>query len=139
MARIDWIERRLLNWARWTSSRGAGNLGYAAVRLGSGVGTREAYREARIPLSDCEAEETARAVLALPSELRATVEAYYTRPGTVEDQLEHLCIARPTLYARLERADTCLARWLDDRQRQRAEERARVEAVQHASRPRGAC
>lgn len=137
MARIDWVERRLLNWARWTTSRGAGNLGYAAVRLGSGVGTREAYREARIPLSDCEAEETARAVLALPSELRATVEAHYTLGATVDEQLRHLCIARPTLYARLERADARLARWLDDRQRERAAERARVEEVQRRARPVG--
>jgi len=41
MARIDWVETRLQNWARWRLARGGdGQLGYAAVSLADADGGR---------------------------------------------------------------------------------------------------
>ena len=71
MARIDWIEDRLNNWARWKLTRGTGGLGYASVNLANPtLGVREPYAEAPIPTNAVEAGETDDAVNRLhPPEL----------------------------------------------------------------------
>ena len=37
MARIEDIERRLLNWARWKAGGRSGGLGYSAINLPAAV------------------------------------------------------------------------------------------------------
>lgn len=135
MARLDDIERRLLNWARWRASQGSGGpLGYAAIRLGGeGVGQREAYREARIPISECEATETEDAVMGLPAELRATVIVVYTGSGSQANHLAELAIGLTTLKARVGQAHRWLAGYFAERQRQAEAERARVERLQRVA------
>lgn len=132
MARIEDVERRLLNWARWCNTRGsAGALGYAAVRLGGeGVGQREAYREARIPVSECDAVETDAAVKALPHDLQRTVVTVYTGAGTRTDHLNRLAISLSTLKARISEAHRLISRFFADRQAAAASERQRVERLQ---------
>lgn len=131
MARIEDIERRLLNWARWRVTEGGGSIGYASVRLSSDVlASGDRYREAVIPTSDCEAAETDGLVMKLTSELRATVENYYTGRGGEAECLKRLCIGRSTLHARIDRAHRALASMLADLQAQRLGERKRVEALQ---------
>lgn len=84
MARDADTERRLQNWARWKLGAGARGLGYASVNLTMVLGDdRSDYQEARIPTVDCEAEETDRAIMTLPSELRATLEVFYVLGGGV--------------------------------------------------------
>jgi len=136
MGRIDDIERRLQNWARWKTSSGGGSLGYARVQLASDT-SREGYREARIPTLDCEAEETDRAVLALPSELRRTVELYYLGGGPMRRKAEILCCTERAVHARIERAHQVIQSWVQDLERARRQERARVAWLNAKSRPTG--
>lgn len=131
------IDRRLSNWARWRHGMTVGGLGYASVDMAS-EGIREtAEADVRLPLDDVEAEETNRAVLALPGELRATVEEVYLRGGSMAIKAKRLCCAEPTIYARLVRADTALQVWLAAVQAQRKEARRRLEAMQASARPTG--
>lgn len=134
MARIEDIERRLLNWARWRHGAGSGGLGYATVNLAA-EGGRDNFREAVIPTIDCEAEETDQAVLALSSELRATVEAVYLQGGTMAAKSRRLCCSEPTIYSRIDQAHRRIQSWLAERDRVRREQRARLEAMQRAARP----
>lgn len=134
MARLEDVERRLLNWARWRAGMGSGGMGYAGVHWGAEGGTRAAYREARIPTMDCEGEETDRAVRALPSDLRRTVEVHYVEVRSETDAMRRLACGRSTLHARIGRAHLLLQSWLANQRRLRDEERARVEAIEQAGR-----
>jgi hypothetical protein len=134
MARIEEIERRLLNWARWRLGAGAGGLGYASVKMDAEAG-RAGYREAVVPTVDCEAEETDQAVMALPSELRRTVEVVYLEGGCAAAKACRLAVAEPTVKARVWQAHRKLADWLRDREAGRRVQRARVEALQVLARP----
>lgn len=136
MARIEWIEHRLLNWARWKLGRSGGGLGYSSVNWSSTGSGRDGYAEARIPINDVEASDTDDAVGRLPGELKATVVEVYTGPGGEADHLRRLCCAKATMHARVGRAHKLLAEHfnaLSDRARR---ERERVEAVTEAGRPR---
>lgn len=137
MARIDDIERRLLNWARWCAGAGAGGLGYASVDMAAEAGGRDGYREAVIPTVDCEAAETHQAVMALPHELQVTVERYYIKGGGHEAKAERLHIAVSTMYARIDLAHRRIQAWLADLAATRRAQRERIERLQHAQRPGG--
>ena len=131
------MDRRLMNWARWRHGMTCGGLGFASVDLTS-EGIREtAEADVRVPLNDVEAEETNRAVLALPGELRATVEAVYLHGGSMAAKAKRLCCAEATVYARLLRVDRALQVWLSEVQAQRLEARRRLEAAQASARPTG--
>lgn len=134
MARIEDVERRLQNWARWKVSRGAGHMGFAGVNWGADVGTRSAYRESKIPTSDCEAEETDRAVLSLAGPLRAAVVEVYTGRGFVADHLNRLQCSHRTMYARIDQAHRVLDAWFMAAEQARREERRRVEELSRLSR-----
>jgi hypothetical protein len=137
VARIEWIEQRLQNWARWTLNRGGGALGFAAVDLADSDAGRDGYAEAAIPTSDVEAAETDDAIARLyPGGLALAVREFYVGRGGVKDKALRLCIGESTLYARVDQAHRQLAEhFLAQQDRQRAE-RARVEAMQTSVRPR---
>lgn len=140
MARIDWVEARLLNWARWLASRGQGSMGYAGVNWGSMASAnagRDGYVEAVIPTSDVEASDTHAAVSRLPSELRATVEAVYLSTATTREICVRLCIAERTMHKRIERAHSMLAHHWDAKRAAHQAERDRVEQLTAAAKPRG--
>lgn len=140
MPRIDWIEQRLLNWARWVLASGgsSGPGGYSSTSWAgsSSGGGRDGYREAVIPISDVEASETDQAVNRLsPGGLALTVREFYTGKGGVAEKATRLCIGESTLHARIDQAHRQLAEhFLAQQDRQRAE-RERVEAVQASARP----
>lgn len=131
MARIESIEFRLINWARWKAGAGGGRLGYSGINLANPTpGVRDPYAAAPVPTNDIEASETDQAVLLLPGDLRATVIEYYTGTGGEADHLRILCCARATMHARIDRAHRLLAEHFaaqDDRQRQ---QRDRIELLQ---------
>ncbi len=134
MARIEDIERRLLNWARWRAGANQGGLGYATLDYASEAG-QSGYREAVIPTVDCEAEETNQAVMALSSELRATVECFYLAGGGIAQKARRLCVSVPTVYQRVERAHVAIQSWLFDRQAAARRQRELVERLQRQARP----
>lgn len=137
MARIEDIERRLLNWARWRCGLMRGGLGYASVDLGAervdGGGGYDA--PAVIPTSDVEASETDQAVMSLPGELRRTVEVCYLDGGGVQRHAAKLACSESTIKARIWRAHRLLSAWYAGRAAAAREQRARVEALQRAARP----
>lgn len=135
MARIEDIERRLLNWARWKAGGQSGGLGYSAMKWAASVGDQGRYRESVIPTVDCEASETEAALMALPSELRRTVEVVYLQGGGMAAKARRLAVTEATVYSRVEQAHRHLDRYLAEQDRARREQRARVEALQAAARP----
>lgn len=135
MPRIDWIEQRLLNWARWKLGADGGSMGYAAVDLTNPTpGIRDPYAEAAIPTNAIEAADTDDAVQRLhPGELRATVIEYYVGAGTYTDKLRRLVCSKATMYARIDQAHAKLAEHWNARRVSQAAERDRVEKLQRAT------
>lgn len=132
--KIDLIELRLLNWARWRS-RSGGMLNYAGIDYGS-VGSSSGYREAVIPIADCEADETEAAVQGLAVHLRDTVRVHYL--GSYIDigaQANVLQCAVSTVHARIAEAHRRLQDHFEAKRQAAEAERARVEAL-HGWRPR---
>lgn len=137
MARIDWIEERLQNWALWKVARGAGEMGYAAADLGGANGGRSGYVTAAVPILDAEAAATDEAVNRLsPGGLRLTVTAFYCAPGGHKDKAALLCCSVAAMYARVDQAHRQLADHFLVQQERQKTERARVEALQRGSFPR---
>ena len=145
VARIEWIETRLRNWARWRLTRGSGPLGFAAINLEkAAAGVRaDPYADAPVPTNAIEAGETDDAVAKLPGPLRTAVEVHYLEqaPGvrrrlaTLEDKLRHLCCAKSTFYDRVDNAHRALAEHFAAREDRRKAERGRVEALHASARP----
>jgi hypothetical protein len=136
MARIEDIERRLLNWARWKMGGRSGGLGYASLNMAAVTvgGGRDGYRESTIPTNDCEAAETDQAVMTLPSELRRTVEVVYVEGGGMASKARRLCVGERTVQMRIETAHRHISRWLAEQNRVRQEQRALIERITQAAR-----
>ncbi len=137
MARIEDIERRLLNWSRWKHGAGARGLGYARVNLAMVVVDGGQERDSIIPTDDCEAQDTDAAVMTLPSELRATVEVFYVHGGTMAAKAKILCCTEPTIRNRIGKAHPMIQTALADLAAKRRARRALVEAGQASARPKG--
>lgn len=127
MARIDWVDHGLNNWARWKVSGGSGGRASSVLTSASlfdtRVRSRTGYRETPIPITDHEAQVMDRAVQDLQvkdERLHRTVELSYlsnlTRLGVAVAE----GISERTVHARLEEADLLIATWF----RLRAEARA---------------
>ena len=138
MARIDWIEQRLQNWARWRAMQGgAGCLGFSGVELGDSDGGRSGYVTASIPTIDVEASETDAAVqLLYPGAVRMTVIEFYLGSGGEVDKARRLVCSRATWNWRVDRAHQQLATHFAAVHAKRRDERARVEALQIGLHPR---
>lgn len=138
MAKIDDVERRLLNWARWRIGGDSGGLGYASATLGMSTQGRAMYREAIVPTSASEAVETDNAVQQLLDlDHRRVVLLHYAEGLSVAGVSIRLDCSVATVYARIDR----LHRQLDEAFRElaakRGSERARVEWLQRQARPKG--
>jgi DNA-directed RNA polymerase specialized sigma24 family protein len=135
MARVDWIEQRLQNWARWRLSGAMGALGYASVDLQAAMVDCDESRGPAIPTIDCEARETDSAIGLLASELKATVLQVYLGRGGMADHARRLCCTRATIDQRIWRAHRILAEHFTAQKDRQRGERARVEALAESSRP----
>lgn len=136
MARIEWVENRLRDWARWRLTRGTGKLGYASMRYGPELlSALEPYADAPVPTNAIEAAETDGLVALLPGDLRRTVEVWYVAGGGLQAKLRYLCCAERTLHDRIERAQRLLAEHLHAKRERQGTERRRVEQLQASVRP----
>jgi len=133
MARIEEVERRLLNWARWKHGGASGGLGYVTVQYGVDT-SKAAYRQAVVPTVDCEAEETDQAVTSLASELRATLAEVYLGQRTVAEQARRLACSESTIKARVWQAHRMIQQWFDEQAARRRAERERINAAQQRAR-----
>lgn len=139
MARLDWIEARLVNWARWRAMRGgAGGLGYAAVRLSAANAGRGGYLSASVPVLDVEAHETDDAVRLLhPGGLRLTVTEVYCGAGGLRDKARRLCCSEGEIHRRVGQAHTQLAEHFVARAAAARAESERVERLRSTTAARG--
>jgi DNA-directed RNA polymerase specialized sigma24 family protein len=113
-----------------------GGLGYARANVAAQRVDGEGWdTPLPIPSFQAEIEETDRAVMALPSELRATVEAVYIAQRSYREIAKRLCVAEPTVHARIHQAHRKLRAWLGEQAEERARRRARDEALQASVRP----
>lgn len=138
MAKIEDVERRLLNWARWRIGGDSGGLGYASATLGMSTQGRAMYREAIVPTSASEAVETDDTIQQLLDlDHRLVVVLHYAEGLSMVGVSLRLGCSVATVYARIDR----LHRQLDDAFHQlaakRGSERARVEELQRQARPKG--
>lgn len=134
MARIEEIERRLLNWARWKHGAGSGGLGYGGSTWNmEPSGSR--YREAVIPTVDCEASVTDQAVGSLEQRLRETVQQVYLTGDSADIDARKLSISPATVKARIWEAHRRMSEWFTSRDSVARAERQRIEALQRASKP----
>jgi hypothetical protein len=114
MARIEYIRHRLENWARWSSQRESGSLGYPKqspfARFTAGSGNDG------VPVSALDASEIDDAVRALQltkSHLYLTLKWHYARGYTINRVATTLCKAPSTIKRHLEDADRAISFWLD--------------------------
>lgn len=116
MARLKHIQRRLENWAIW-SSRGAGARGFATRSvLASEVWSRGSYNHIPIPVLDEEAAVTDQAVTALKlgkGHLFKTLECIYLQDLGITLTAQRMQRAPSTIKAQLEQADHAIAAWLE--------------------------
>lgn len=128
MARIEDIDRRLCNWARWKLGAGSGGMGFSSAghaREGGGYG----YRVAVIPTVDCEAEETDRAVQSLDEQLWRTMVLVYVGAGSMRRKASSMAISEAAMHSRVWDAHRQLEAWFTERQSAARTERRRVEML----------
>lgn len=137
MARIEWVEERLQEWARWRIARTGGDMGYGSSDLGAANGGRSGYVTATIPIEETRASATDDAINRLvPAGTVLTVHVYYVGAGGHQDKAKHLGISVAAMYARIDKAHQQLAAIFvaEREQRERLRrERERVEALQRGS------
>lgn len=133
MARIEDVERRLLNWARWRIGGQRGGLGYSSVSWGMTVGSARG-REAVIPTNAAEATDTDNAVKALMPELQRVVMGHYVDGYSVAAVSVQLGCSVATVYARIDRTHQLLDQAFRDLAAARRIERERVERMARAKR-----
>lgn len=126
MARIEWVKRRLENWALWKDRGESGSLGFPSSSSFLNTSSSGGYREAIIPVDECEAAVTNDAVLALGKtkpDLADCIHMIYVMDTGIRGAAQRLCKAESTVKAQLERADHALSEWFGDRAEQQKKRR----------------
>lgn len=127
MAKIEYVEIRLLHWARWRTGGNAGGLGYASCDMTServdGGGTPAVIQDGEQAITD-------QAVESLELHLRDTVHVMYRSGGSRAKKAARLGIAESTIDTRIGDAHRRLDRWFADRVARARAERDRVEQLQ---------
>ncbi|MFN7043121.1 MAG: hypothetical protein ACK4OH_18705, partial [Acidovorax temperans] len=103
MARIKHIQRRLENWAIWSSRGAGGGRGFATKSvLASEVWSRGSYNNVPIPVFEEEAAETDKAVSALKlgkGHLFVTIDCIYLKDLGVRATAQRMQRAESTIKA----------------------------------------
>lgn len=139
MARIDWVQTRLLNWARWYTTMTAGGLGYStqAAFLSEAVDC-DGRNDAHIPIDEVEAGVTNEAVEALKlghGHLHQTLRLYYLKGIGIKGTAAAMRRAESTIKAQLAQADGLLATWFAARKRRMESEAQQLRQKIEAARP----
>ena len=137
MARLKHIQRRLENWAIWSSRGAGGGRGFATKSvLASEVWSRGSYNHVAIPVEDEEAWATDQAVTALKlgkGHLFKTIDYIYLKDLGIKETAQRMERQPSTIKAQLEQADHAIATWLEAR----AEEQQRKRSACKIARPTG--
>lgn len=114
---ISWVESLLCRWGRWAVRRELDGIGFVSqakiMRGWSGRG--DSYGNGT-PMGFCAEDVQAcdRAVMALPSGLRAVVVEHYQRQGSVRKTAEACGFAPKAVTQYLDRAHCLIARHIED-------------------------
>ncbi len=117
MATIEWVDRRLSNWARWSAERAAGTLGYPRCTAFARAASAPRHAESRnsIPVDGIEAAVTERAVRALrfvKGSLHAVVVLHYVHDISGSELAQRMGdIGSRRAYQLVEEAHFELAKW----------------------------
>lgn len=120
MARIEWVERRLENWALWKERRSSGASGYASQSIFADGPSARGHGEAMVPVDDIEASITDDAVESLKlgwGHLHQTLHLVYVKGLGIRETAERMHRAMSTIHAQLGQADLQLAAWFNERRR----------------------
>lgn len=123
MARIDWVKRRLENWARWCAQQETGALGFPRQSTFARLAIPSGPAEATVPILALDASEIDDAVQALrftQSHLYLVLTLTYAKGLPRHQVAKRMARAESTISANLEAADRAIARWLDDKREAQA-------------------
>jgi hypothetical protein len=126
MARLEWVDQRLKNWALWHERQASGGLGFATQSSFLKEFDSGRYRTSFVPCDEVEAGVTDQGVAALrlvDEGLFDTVVLIYLKDSGIKGAAKVLHIAESSVKARLVRADHRLGEWFTERKRQQAEAR----------------
>lgn len=118
MARVEWIKRRLENWARWCASGESGSLGYPRQTTFARLSPSGGSNDGAVPVSDLDASEMNDAVTALrwsQPHLHMVLTLTYVKGLPRHQVATRMARAESTIKANIEAADRAIARWLDDK------------------------
>ena len=123
MARIDWIQTKLKNWANWKVREQSGGSGWSSQSSFLREAISSGYRESVIPVDDIDAALTNTAVESLragQSHLHMTLQLIYIGPPReaplgIRETARRMARAESTIKANLDQADHALAQWFRDR------------------------
>ena len=139
MARIKHIQRRLENWAIWSSRGAGGGRGFATRSvLASEVWSRGSYNHIAIPVEDEEAAQTDEAVRALKlgkGHLFITLECIYLKDLGISATALRMHRAPSTIKAQLEQADHFIYAWLQAKAEEAERKRVAARASDQAMKP----
>lgn len=149
MARIEYVKRRLENWALWRARMNDGGLGFKdrnpLAAWAEDVWSRTSYHGASIPHFDEDAEETDQAVQALKlgkGHLYVTLDFYYLKDLGVNECARRMQRAVSTVHAQLDQADRWIDAWLrnlaEEKQARRVQLADNAKAQEQARRVRDA-
>jgi DNA-directed RNA polymerase specialized sigma24 family protein len=133
MARLDWMDRELNNWARWciASTQGGGN--YARVGTFERVDCDGHDAPAIIRIDDAEAAIIDAGIKTLEPDLQSALHLHYVDNQGLASKLRRAGCTERTFYVRIERAQHRLAAWMADRKAAAKAEQARVAALSVAA------
>lgn len=138
MARIEWVQQRLENWALWHERGRGGGLGYATSSILLMERVDGGNRDVMLPVDEIEAGETNEGVEALRgphSDLHRTLELYYLAGVGIKETALAVHRAESTVKAQLARADQVLAEWFAVRKRLKEEAARALRAKLDEMRP----
>ncbi len=121
MARIEYIELRLKNWALWKARENANGLGFYKSSSFLGEPARGGYRESIIPVDEVDASVTNQAVESLKAtrgQLYQVLQCMYVQGIGIKGTAGRLGKAPSTIYAQLDQADLALSQWFTERAEQ---------------------
>jgi hypothetical protein len=114
MARIEWVQLRLNNWALWRARNAAGGLGFPSESPLMHITSTDRYREARLPIDEVDACKTDRAIESLKPDKRylyETLYAMYVWDLGIKGTARRFGRAESTIHAQLCHADLMLSLW----------------------------
>jgi hypothetical protein len=111
MARIKWVDERLIAWARWRATPGGnGGLGYPKQSALARLTPSASRNEARVPVCDEECWQTNKAVESLSEGHKVLLTLYYVDGQGISWIKDKLRLSAAAVHARLEVIDKTLAR-----------------------------